>query len=215
MLGQATGTLTHLTHHLLPYSILYSSPRRLHPNGSFSRDSQGRVLKLSQVGVLGLWELISPDCKIWLERGLNQSCSSPRELFNAMSHSFCRRQEEVDSWLLVVGSQTANLTPDLSFPITWVVYFQMAHARPFWTSTLQDLSNDIKNTQMRGDLTPAIELWILGIPKDSIFSLSGVWVSSSHLSQSGVATVFVNVKFIGFVNCELSVIGTLHSKWFH
>jgi hypothetical protein len=32
-----------------------------------------------------------------------------------MSHSFCRRQNRVDSRLLVVGSQTASLTPDLSF----------------------------------------------------------------------------------------------------
>jgi hypothetical protein len=28
----------------------------------------------------------------------------------------------------------------------------------FWTSTPQDLSNDTKNAQMQGDLTPAIEL---------------------------------------------------------
>jgi hypothetical protein len=43
-------------------------------------------------------------------------------------------------------------------PITWAADVQMAHARPFWTSTLQDLFNDTKNAQMRGDLTPAIEL---------------------------------------------------------
>jgi hypothetical protein len=34
----------------------------------------------------------------------------------------------------------------------------MAHARPFWTFALQDLSNDIKNISMRGVLTLAIEL---------------------------------------------------------
>jgi len=32
----------------------------------------------------------------------------------------------------------------------------MAHARPFWASTLQDLSIDIKNAPMQGDLTPQI-----------------------------------------------------------
>jgi hypothetical protein len=32
-----------------------------------------------------------------------------------VSHSSRRRREEVDSWLLVVGSQTASLTPDPSF----------------------------------------------------------------------------------------------------
>ncbi len=96
--------------HLPPYSILYNFPSRLHPNDSFSQDSQGGVPKLSRVGVPGLWELISPDFNIQLERGLNQSCSSPWELFNAMLHCFCRRQEEVEYQLLVVGSQIANLT---------------------------------------------------------------------------------------------------------
>jgi len=54
-------------HHLPPYSILCISPPRLHPNGSFSRDSQVGVPKLSRncpVGVPGLWELVNPDCQI-------------------------------------------------------------------------------------------------------------------------------------------------------
>jgi hypothetical protein len=67
------------------------------------------------VGVSGLWKLISPDCQVRLERGLNQCCSSPRELSNAMSHTVIRRWKEVDSRLLMVGSQTASLTPGLSF----------------------------------------------------------------------------------------------------
>jgi hypothetical protein len=103
------------SHHLPPYNILCSSPPKLHPNGSFSQDSQGGVLRLSQVGVLGLWELIFPDYDIRLERGLNQSYSSPWELSNAMLHSVSGRRKEVDSRLLMVGSQTANWTPSPSF----------------------------------------------------------------------------------------------------
>jgi hypothetical protein len=34
----------------------------------------------------------------------------------------------------------------------------MAHARPFWTFTLEDLSIDIKNTPIQGVLTPEIKL---------------------------------------------------------
>jgi len=120
VLGQATGNLNYLTHHgpdsggshhLPPYSILCSSPPRLHPNGSFARDSQVGVPKLSQVGVLGLWTAIAPRPKLGSGRALNQSSSSCRELSNAMSHSLRRRREEVDSQLLVVGSQTSSLTP--------------------------------------------------------------------------------------------------------
>ncbi len=102
-------------HHLPPYSIFCVTPREPHPNGTFSRDSQGGVPKLSRVGLPGLWALISPGSNLWLEWGLNQSCSSLRELFNALLHPFCRRQEEVDSRLLVGESQIASLTPGPSF----------------------------------------------------------------------------------------------------
>jgi hypothetical protein len=95
------------SHHLPPYSILYTTPLRLHPNGSFSRDSQ--------VGVPALWELISPDYGVWLQRGLNQSCSPRQDLSNAVSHFQFGGREEVDSRLLVVGSQIASLTPGSSF----------------------------------------------------------------------------------------------------
>ncbi len=124
VLGQATGTLDHKTHHgpdsgeshhLPPYSILCSFARRLHPNGSFSRDSQGGVPKLSWFGLLGLWASITSRPKFGSGQGLNQSCSSPRELSNAMLHSCRRHREEVDSRLLVVGGQIASLTPGPSF----------------------------------------------------------------------------------------------------
>jgi len=53
----------------------------------------------------------------------------------------------------------------------------MAHARPFWTFTLQDLSNDIKNASLQGVLTPAITLWVFGslggLPSPIFGSVSG------------------------------------------
>jgi hypothetical protein len=102
-------------HHHTPYSILCVRPWEWHPNCSFSRDSQSGVPKLSRVGVPGLWDFIAPRPDLWSGRGLNQSCSPQRELFNAMLHSRSARQEQVDSQLLVVGSQTASLTPGPSF----------------------------------------------------------------------------------------------------
>jgi hypothetical protein len=66
-------------------------------------------------GVPGLWELITPDCKIWSWRDLNQTCSPRRDLSNDISHSQLEGREEVDSWLLVIGSQIVNLTPGPSF----------------------------------------------------------------------------------------------------
>jgi hypothetical protein len=66
-------------------------------------------------GLPELWTTITPDCRVGLQRGLNQSCSLRRYLFNAMSHAQIGRREEVDSRLLVVGSQTGSLTPGPSF----------------------------------------------------------------------------------------------------
>jgi hypothetical protein len=103
------------SHHLPPYNILYSSPPHLHPNGSFSRDSQSGVSKLSWFGLLGLWAFITSRLELGLGRGLNQSYNSPRELSNGVSYFTCTHRNQVNSRLLVVESQTASLTLGPSF----------------------------------------------------------------------------------------------------
>jgi len=55
------------SHHLHPYSILYSSPPHLHPNGFFSWDSQSGVPKLSRFGI-----------PVWTLETLDAHNSSPR-----------------------------------------------------------------------------------------------------------------------------------------
>jgi len=103
------------SHHLPPYSILYSSPSHLHPNGSFSQDSQSGIPKLSRFGLPRLWTLITSRPELGSGRGLNQSCSSARELSNGLLHFTCTHRNRVDSRLLVVGSQIVSLTPGPSF----------------------------------------------------------------------------------------------------
>ncbi len=99
-------------------------------------------------------------------------------------HSTCTHWGQVDSQLLVVKSQIASLTPDPSFchnsccrcpngsceaifdsfPMIW----RTPQGEMFWP--LQSNSE------------------VSGVPKDSQAPISGVWVSSSHSSKSGVAT---------------------------
>ncbi len=103
------------SHHLPSYSILCSSPPHLHPNGYFSRNSQGGVPKLFRFGLPGLWAFITSRPKLESRRGLNQSCSSLQELSKGVLHFTYTRRDRVDSRLLVVGSQIASLTPSPSF----------------------------------------------------------------------------------------------------
>jgi hypothetical protein len=103
------------SHHLPPYSIFCTTPQGLHPNSCLSQDSQVGVPKLSRFRLPGLWQLITPCSYFRSGWGLKQTCSSPRELSNGMSHSTFTHPGWVDSRLLVVGSQTASLTPGPSF----------------------------------------------------------------------------------------------------
>jgi hypothetical protein len=66
-------------------------------------------------GLLELWTDITPDCKVRSRQGLNQSCSPHRDLSNSMSHTRIGCRKEVDSRILVVGSQIVSLTPGPSF----------------------------------------------------------------------------------------------------
>jgi hypothetical protein len=50
-----------------------------------------------------------------LKLGLKENYSPHRELFNGMSHATCMQENQVDSQLLVVGSQIANMIFDLYF----------------------------------------------------------------------------------------------------
>jgi hypothetical protein len=103
------------SHHLPPYSILCVRSQRLHPNGFLSWDSQSGIPKLFQFKLPGLWTTIISRLDLRSGRGLNQTCSPPQELSNTMLHFTCQRWIRVDSQLLVVGSQIANLTPGPSF----------------------------------------------------------------------------------------------------
>jgi hypothetical protein len=112
-------TRTHKTHHSLdlgqattfpPYSILCVFPRSPHPNGFLSRDSQMGVSKLRKLRESQLWGPITLCENFQLRWDLKQSCSPDQELFNNMSHATYTQGNWVNSWLLVVGSQIANLT---------------------------------------------------------------------------------------------------------
>jgi len=117
---------------------------------------------------------------------MKQSCRSLPELSSTMLHSFCRRQDRVDSRLFVVGSQTGSLTPDSSFAHnlgcrcpngSCEAILDIYTSRPF-----QRYKEHLK-ARCFSLCCRALNLW-----ESRRTPNLGVWVSSSHLAQSGVAT---------------------------
>jgi hypothetical protein len=127
VLGQATSTLDHKTHHgpdsgdatTIPHIVYSATLRESHIQmaqipGTPEMESRN-CPEIVPSGVPGLWEVIAPRPDLGSQRDFNRSYSPRRHLSNAVSHSRFGHRERVDSRLLVVGSQTANLTPGPSF----------------------------------------------------------------------------------------------------
>jgi hypothetical protein len=79
-------------------------------------------------------------------------------------HSLRQHWEEVDSRLLVVGSQTDSLTPGPSFAHNLGCRCPNGQCKAILAFKLQDLSIDIKNAPRQGDLTPQIIFWVFENP---------------------------------------------------
>jgi len=195
------GTLIHKTHHGPD-----SGEATTFPQIVFSTTLRGGYIQMAlfpgtpkleswncpetvPLGVPGLWELITPDCQVWSRRDLNKSCSSLQELSNAMSHSQFGCREEVDSWLLVVESQTASLTPDPSFA------HNLGYRMSKWPMRGHFGHLHFKTFSMTPRTPQCKVFWPLlsnsehsGVLEDSKSPTMGVEVSSSHFTQSGVAT---------------------------
>ncbi len=67
------------------------------------------------MGFPRFWRPITSSANLWSRWGLKQSCIPHQDLFNSMWHVTCTQINRGDSWLLVVGSQIGNFTPDPSF----------------------------------------------------------------------------------------------------
>jgi hypothetical protein len=119
VLGQATGTWTHKTHH-----GPNSGEATTFPHIVFSAARSGGYIQMAQIP--GTPETESRNCpdrtpetlnghnfrlQSLIVMRFNQSCSPHRDLSNAMLHTQIGCWEEVNSRILVVGNQTDNLTP--------------------------------------------------------------------------------------------------------
>jgi hypothetical protein len=70
--------------------------------------------EIPKFGLPQLWGPITLCADLQSRWGLRKSCSPRRELSNGMSHATFMQGNRVDSRLLVIGKQIADLTPGLS-----------------------------------------------------------------------------------------------------
>jgi len=117
VLGQATGTLTHKTHHGPD-----SGEATTFPHIVFSATLCGGYIQMAlfpqtpkleswdcpetvPAEVLGLWAFVTPDCRVWSQQGLNQSCNPHQDLSNAMLHSQVGKIPPVFAfvYLIIIG----------------------------------------------------------------------------------------------------------------
>jgi len=114
---------THLIHHgpdsgeatTFPHIVFSASRRRTYIWMAVFPGLPKWSPEIVSVWLSGLWAFITSRPELGLGWGPKQSCSSPRKLSNSVSQFTCTHRDQVDSRLLVVGSQTASLTPGLSF----------------------------------------------------------------------------------------------------
>jgi hypothetical protein len=97
------------------------------------------VSKLLKLRLLWFSGPITLCADLGLRWSLKQSYSPHWDFFNNMSHATCTQGNWVDSRLLMVGNQTANLTPDLSFGHNLCFRCPNGHASPFQTYKFQYL----------------------------------------------------------------------------
>ncbi len=102
-------TRTHKTHHNPDLQEATTFPLIVYSLSSRGTNTQMSFC-LSQ-----LWRPITLCSNLQLRWCLKQSCSPCQELSNGMWQATCKQVNKSDLWLLVVGNQIGNLTPNPSF----------------------------------------------------------------------------------------------------
>jgi hypothetical protein len=182
------------SYHLPPYSIHCTSPWGPHPNGFLSRDSQVGVSKSPRLGLPLLWGAITLRTDIWLRWGPKHRCIPYQELSNGMLHAIFTYVNRVDSQLLLVGSQTANLTHGPSFDHNLCFKCPNWQCEPILDIYVSRAFHWYKELLKPLSLAPEIALWRFESPPRLQFpkwNSLGVWgfVPSHLLTLPGVRCV--------------------------
>jgi hypothetical protein len=122
------------------------------------------VPKFPKLGFLQIWGPITLCADLWLRCGSKKSCIPCQKLFNGKSHATCTKGNRVNYWLLVVGSQTTNLTHDMSFGHNLCFKCPNGSCKPILDIYISIVFQWYNNSSIQWVLTSAIALWKFGSP---------------------------------------------------
>jgi hypothetical protein len=159
------------------------------------------VPKLPTLGFLQLWGPITLCADLRLRWGLKQSYSPQWELSNSMLHATCTEGDRVDSQLLIVGSQTANLISSISFghnlcfkcpnkSCDLILYIYIPRTFRWYKELLNLLSFDLGNRLLKIQKST-------GTPSPKVGVALGVWwfISSHFPTLPGACSVTFGLPF--------------------
>jgi hypothetical protein len=111
------------------------------------------------LGLLQLWGPRTFFVDLRLIWGLKKNCSPCWKLSNGMWHATCTQGNLVDSQLLAVVSQIANVTPNLSFDHNLCFICPNGSCKPISDIYVPRAFQWHRNASIQWVLTPAIALW--------------------------------------------------------
>jgi len=119
--------------------------------------------------------------------GLKQSCNLHQKLSNSVLHATYTQGSWVDSWLFVIRSQIANLTPGLSFCHNLCCMCPNWSCKPIldiYVSTTFWWYKDLFNTMCFDICNRSLKVWeSTGTPTPKMGAHLGVWVFILTLSH--------------------------------
>jgi hypothetical protein len=149
--------------------------------------------EIPKLGTLATLGPIAYSTNLRLIWGLKKCCSPCQDHSDDMWHATCMQVNQVDSWLLVIESQTANLTPDLSFDHNLCFRCQIGSCKPisniyvprdfqWYKERLNPMNFDPYNCSLKirestRIPTPKVEvpLGVWGFIPSHSFALLGAW----------------------------------------
>ncbi len=116
----------------------------------------------SKLGLPQFWRPITLCVDLWLRSSLKKSCSPHWEISNGMWHTTCMQGNQGNSWLLMIGSQIANLTPNPFFGHNLCFKYSNGSCEPIldiYVPSIFQWYNELFNPMVFDPCSHSMKIW--------------------------------------------------------